>query len=222
MTNNMKIDAFEILDSIDQYVYCKNKSGVYIYANKSFSLIAGCRSHDDIIGKTDWDLPWKSEAKNYEESDLRVLEGNDLVRHEQFQPREGGTSRIILTKKQLHSDSGELIGIVGNFFDSDNTLILKAEGDFDEEKKRLHLGFTPEWLSFAEVRICFYLIHGFSAPKISEKTKISVSTVRYHIDNIKHKMQCDNKNDIPATAMKTGIAWKILSLQHVGELESER
>lgn len=218
----MNIDTFRLLDTIDQYVYAKDKSGVYIYANEPFAQIAGCRTRDEIIGKTDLDLVWRNEAKEYAECDRRVLEGRPLVRDEQVQLRKNGSSRIIITKKPYFSDDREIVGIVGNFFDTENALILETKGEFDQAKGRLYLGFTPEWLSFAEVRICFYLIHGFSAPKIAEKTGITTSTVRYHIDNIKNKMQCGNKSDIPAAAMKTGIAWKILSLQHVGDLDSQR
>lgn len=221
-TRSMNIDSLRVLDSIDQYVFCKDTSSTYIFVNEPFARISGCGSKDEVIGKTDRDLVWRRQADFYELSDREVLSGKSLVRDDQVQIRMHGSSRIVLTKKPLLSENGDIIGIVGNFFDSDNSLILETSGDFDEEKGRLYLGFNAEWLSFSEVRICFYLIHGFSAPKIAEKSGISISGVRYHIENIKNKMQCSTKGEIPSVAMKTGIAWKILSLQHVGELENER
>lgn len=221
-TKNMKIDIYRILDSIDQYVYCKDKAGVYVYGNEQFAHVAGLKHQKDLIGKSDRDLVWKNDFTDIEENDRTVLHGKTLSRYETIQTRKNGRVKIVLTQKPFYSDNGEIVGTIGNFFDIENSLILRTKGRFDEKKKRLHLGYTPQWLSFAEVKICFYLIHGFSAPKISDKTGITVSTVRYHIENIKDKMQCTNKGDIPAVAMKTGIAWKILSLQHVGELDSEK
>lgn len=218
----MKIDAMKILDSIDQYIFCKNIAGEYVYVNLPFARVAGFTLPEEVLGKTDRDLIWRQQADFYEESDRDVLNGNSVIREEQVQVRSDGSARIMMTKTPFLSEDGQIIGVVGNFFDCQNSLILEAKGEFDEQKKRLYLGFVPEWLSFSEVRICFYLIQGFSAPKISEKSGISVSTVRYHIENIKNKMQCGNKSEIPEVAMRTGIAWKIMSLQHVGDSVSEQ
>lgn len=221
MVTSMKIDTFRLLDSIDQYVFCKDRSGVYIYANEPFSRIAGFEDTKDIVGKTDFDLVWKSYAQKYQASDRQVIEGSSVDRKEHIQLRKEGSTRIIITKRPFYSDNGEVIGVVGNFYDIEDKLVVDTSGEFDEQRRRLYLEFNNEFLSFSEVKICFYLIHGFTAAKIAEKTNIAVSTVRYHIDNIKNKMGCGNKSEIPAVAMKTGIAWKILSLQHISELDNE-
>jgi PAS domain S-box-containing protein len=215
----MDIDLIRVLDSVDQYIFCKNKMGVYTYVNEPFVGISGFRSREDVVGKTDREMAWKKQADHYESSDLDVLNGKSIIRQEQVQLREDGTARIMMTKKPYISNDGNVIGIVGSFFDCQDHLILEAKGDFCEEKKRLYLEFVPEWLSYAEIRICFYLIQGFSAPKIADKSGIAVSTVRYHIENIKNKLQCNNKSEIPEVAMRTGIAWKIMSLQHVSDTE---
>lgn len=218
----MNIDACSILDAIDQYVFCKDLSSTYIYANEPFALLAGAQSKEAIIGKTDFDLVWKQDAVDYQLCDQQVISGKPLIKTEKIQHRGSASARIMLTKIPLRGPDGNIIGVLGNFFDCQHRLILEATGKFDEEKHRLYLEFVPEWLSFTEVRVCFYLIHGFSAQRISEKTGTSISTVRYHIENIKNKMQCSNKSEIAEVAMRTGIAWKIFTLQHVNEAMSER
>ena len=217
----MEFDPGKVLNSIEQYVFCKDKLGVYTFANDPFSEIAGFNSGKEIIGKTDKELIWHEQADFYNSCDKSVLSGIPLLRDSQIQIRKEGPTKIIITKKPYLSRNGDIIGIIGNFFDADNTLVLETTGDFDENKGRLYLGFTNEWLSLSEIRICFYLIHGFSAPKISSKTNLSVSTVRFHIENIKSKMQCSNKNEITEKAMKTKIAWKILSLQHISSIDDK-
>lgn len=213
--SKMTIDALKILDAMDQYVFYKDREGVYLYANEPFSRIAGVASPADIVGKRDCDLVWKQQAEHYEATDKAILAGKPCYRSEEIQDRANGSTRIIITRLPFRSECGNHIGILGNFFDCDNRLFLETTGSFDESKNRLHLEFVPEWLSVTEVRVCFYVIHGFSAQRIAEKTGTSVSTVRFHIENIKNKMQCDNKNEIAEVAMKTGIAWKIFTLQHV-------
>lgn len=218
----MNIDALKLLDRIDQYVYLKSVDGTYIYANEKFVHISGMATLEEIIGKTDYDLAWRDQAKDNEAADREVFAGKTIIKADKTQIRATGFARIIESKCPFRCDRGEIIGLLGNFFDCDNRLILETTGSFDEKKHRLYLEFIPEWLSLKEVRVCFYLIHGFSAQRIAEKTGTSVSTVRFHIENIKEKMQCANKNEIVEIAMKTGVAWKILTLHHANDPLNEQ
>jgi PAS domain S-box-containing protein len=211
-----------VLDRIDQFVFLKDTRGIYRYANEPFAKIAGLHSPADVVGKSDYDLSWCIDADLWSLGDSEVLAGKAIVRAEETYRNAGGDLKIIITRAPYRKDDGEIIGVLGNFRDCTGQLILETSGTFDEDKHRLHLEFVPEWLSAAEVRICFYLIHGFSAPRISEKTGTSVSTVRFHIDNIKNKMHCKNKSEIVDITMRTGIAWKIFSLQHVEDIGLSR
>ena len=204
------IDANLILDNIKQCVYIKDREGIYIYANAAFAAAAGMEAID-ILGKSDYDLTWHNQADYFRDDDANVLSGANLINVERFQTRKGGLKKIILSLQPYYLCE-ELVGVLGNFFDCESHLLLETKGIFDNNK--LFLEFVPEWLSAAEIRICFYLLHGFSASRISGKTGTAVSTVRYHIENIKTKMQCDSKNEIAETAIRTGVAWKIFSLQH--------
>lgn len=210
----------EILDSIDQYVYLKDKDSVYVYANEPFAKIAGFESRNDIIGKTDHDLIWKEQAKLIQKNDKGVLSGTPSIRSEETQTRKDGSKRIIITKIPYRSNNA-IVGVLGNFFDCGDHLILETSGEFDQVKRRLYLKFVPEWLSATEVNVCFYLFHGFSAAQIAEKTGTSTNTVRFHIENIKTKMQCSSKNQITEKAMTTGIAWKIFTLFHSDGLKEQ-
>lgn len=207
----IKVDHASILNGIKQHVYLKDENGVYFYVNESFSRISGMGARE-IIGKTDFDLVWRQQADYFREDDRNVLNGHSLINVERYQYRDSGLTKIMLNLTPYLSPSGSVVGVLGNFFDCDQHLIMEAKGVFDNNK--LYLEFVPEWLSAAEVRVCFYLLHGFSTAKISEKTGTTMSTIRYHLENIKNKMQCKNKSEITEVAMRTGIAWKIFSLQH--------
>ncbi len=206
----IKIDHEEILNSINQYVYVKDLNGIYVYGNDSFARISGLDS-TQLIGKTDFDLIWSTQADYCRHDDKGVLNGNNLINVERYQLHEKGLTKVLLNLLPFYSN-GEVAGVLGHFYDCNQQAILETKGTF--EKNRLYLEFVPEWLSAAEIKVCFYLLHGFSAARICEKTGTTISTVRFHIDNIKNKMQCKNKNDITEVAMRTGIAWKIFSLQH--------
>lgn len=54
-----------ILDTIPQHVYWKDSNLVYLGCNRNFARIAGVDSPENIIGKTDYDLPWNKEETEY-------------------------------------------------------------------------------------------------------------------------------------------------------------
>lgn len=211
LNDAVKIDHASILNCLKQYVYVKDENGFYIYANQAFIALTGLTS-EEIIGKTDFDLMWRHQADFFRNDDNGVLQGIPLLNVERYQTRANGLIKIMLNLVPYRSPNGEVIGVLGSFFDCNQHLISEEKGIFDNNK--LYLEFVPEWLSAAEVRVCFYLLHGFSTAKISEKTGTTMSTIRYHLENIKNKMQCKNKSEITEVAMRTGIAWKIFSLQH--------
>ena len=214
----MNTDTRLILDKIDQYVFLKDRNGIYRYANQPFAMIAGVDSPEGIVGKTDRELSW-TDAECWWVTDAHVLAGKSIVRMEEAYRCSARDFKFLITKTPYRNEKGEIIGILGNFLDCSGRLILETKGKFDENKLRLHLEYVPEWLSAAEVRVCFYLIHGFSTRRIAEKTGTTESTIRFHIDNIKNKMQCTTKSEIVETAMRTGIAWKIMSLQHADDFD---
>jgi PAS domain S-box-containing protein len=209
----MNVDMMSILNGIDQYVFCKNLKGEYIYSNKQFDRIAGLNDGDIIIGKTDFDLIWRDQAQAYRLNDSEILAGSEIIRKEYTQKRGDGFVRTIVTKVPFRSDSGETIGILGNYFDCEGILVLETKGEFDKSKGRLYFSHAPGWLSTPEIEVCFYLIRGYQTQKISSVLGKSTSTVRYHIDNIKNKLQCAHKSEITEVAINTGLAWKILSLE---------
>ncbi|MGD1873498.1 MAG: PAS domain S-box protein [Mastigocoleus sp.] len=63
-----------IIDSIPQSIYWKDNSCVYQGCNLNGAKSAGFTSPKDIIGKTEYDMPWaKDKADEYYKSDLEVM-----------------------------------------------------------------------------------------------------------------------------------------------------
>ena len=53
----MRID--EILFHVPCPIFWKDLTGVFLGCNKLFLPISGLNNYDDLIGKTDIELPWK-------------------------------------------------------------------------------------------------------------------------------------------------------------------
>ena len=61
-----------ILDDIPVGVFWKDKNSVYLGCNLWHSQVAGISSKD-IVGKTDYDMPWAGMASKYIDNDQQVI-----------------------------------------------------------------------------------------------------------------------------------------------------
>lgn len=112
-----------VVESIPQAVFWKDCNSVYLGCNKVFATVAGIGRPEDIVGKTDFDLPWsQEEAEIYRTHDHEVLQGNQATRYviEATRPAGGSPYWINTTKIPLTDAEGRVYGILGvceNFAD---------------------------------------------------------------------------------------------------------
>lgn len=109
-----------VLDTVPSRIFWKDKSLVYLGCNNLFAYDAGLKSNEEIIGKTDNDLPWgKAEAELYRSDDKKVIEsGLPKVNYEESQTREDGLETWLETNKiPLKNSSGDVIGVLGSYSD---------------------------------------------------------------------------------------------------------
>jgi signal transduction histidine kinase/CheY-like chemotaxis protein len=101
------------------FVYIKDIHSKYIACNENFALAAGAQSHHEIIGKTDYDLPWgATEANFFRTSDIEILSGKVKVNFEEQQLQNNGKTHTLLANKiPLYDEHRNIIGIYGNYFD---------------------------------------------------------------------------------------------------------
>ena len=87
----------------------------YLGCNQAFADMAGMPSPEDIIGKTDFELPWKREqAEFYRSVDSRIA-STGVAEKEYTEPiRDAdGTERWIKVSKQpMHDKSGNIIAVL--------------------------------------------------------------------------------------------------------------
>lgn len=108
-----------VLDCIPQAVFWKNKEGNFLGCNYQFSVDGGLSSSKEIIGKTDYDMPWKEEAKLYRADDHQVMaSGEAKLNIEEPITKVGNISRLLRSHKMpLRDAEGEIIGVVGTYED---------------------------------------------------------------------------------------------------------
>ena len=109
-----------VLDNIPQLVFWKDRNSVYLGSNANFAAAAGVDSPDGIVGKTDYDLPWKvTEAEKYRQDDREVMESRKpRLRFAETQLMADGKLAYVETNKiPLHDADGNVVGVLGTYED---------------------------------------------------------------------------------------------------------
>ncbi len=133
----------QILDTVPQAIFWKDKSGVYLGCNLVFPPAVGLVGTEQVIGKTDFDMPWpRKEAEVYREDDVQVVASGIPKRNivEQMQQVDGTRLWISTTKLPLLNAQCEVQGVLGVFEDITNRKRMEDElftSHVDLEKKVL-------------------------------------------------------------------------------------
>ena len=108
-----------IIDSIPNRVWWKDLNSVFLGANLSIAKDAGFSSPYEVVGKTDYELPWKDQADHFVSDDREVIEsGRAKLNIEEVLTRADGTTYWLETNKIPLTDlDGRIIGTVGTYTD---------------------------------------------------------------------------------------------------------
>ncbi|VEP13903.1 putative Histidine kinase [Hyella patelloides LEGE 07179] len=108
-----------VMNHIPQAIFWKDCSSIYLGCNQEFARDAGL-TPEEIIGKSDYDLPWtKEEADLFRDCDRRLMESNtpELNILEPQLQADGKQAWLKTNKIPLHNNLGEVIGILGTYED---------------------------------------------------------------------------------------------------------
>ncbi|MGM3307071.1 PAS domain S-box protein [Anabaena sp. WFMT] len=108
-----------VMDSLPMAIFWKDRNCRYLGCNRQLVLDAGISSPADIIGKTDFDMPWKDQAPLYQTGDRLVMESG-LPQFNLEEPFTNGEnlSRWLRTNKiPLLTPAGEIIGVLVSYED---------------------------------------------------------------------------------------------------------
>lgn len=118
-----------IIDNLPRAVFWKDRDLRIQGCNRIFASVAGLNSHLDLIGKTDFDMPWREHAEAYRSDDLHVM-NTRVARIDQEERNvngEGKESWVLTSKVPVLNKSGEVVAVLGMF--EDITERKKKEAD---------------------------------------------------------------------------------------------
>ena len=126
-----------VMDNIPQAVFWKDLNLVYLGCNQAFAEDAGLDSPDQIIGKTDFDMPWQEQAELYRADDQKVMdEGIAKLNYEE--PQTGPTGEVTwlrTSKVPMVDDDGNAFAVLGMYED------ITERKQVEEENERVRQRF---------------------------------------------------------------------------------
>lgn len=108
-----------VMDHIPQTVFWKDRNLVYLGCNQEFADDTGFSSPADIVGKTDFDMPWVAQADLYRADDQAVMDsGAPKLNYEEPQTTPTGEQIWLRTSKiPLRDERGQVWAILGMYED---------------------------------------------------------------------------------------------------------
>ncbi|MBP0005986.1 MAG: PAS domain S-box protein [Cyanobacteria bacterium SBC] len=107
-----------VLNAFPVYVFWKDRQSVYLGCNQNFARVAGLANPEEIIGKTDYDLPWtEKEAKAYRKDDREVMDSAIAkigIIETQVQA-DGRQAWLETNKIPLYDFDNQVIGVLGTY-----------------------------------------------------------------------------------------------------------
>lgn len=124
------------LDSLAGIHWWKDKDGVYRGCNDAMAEALQLESKNDIIGKTDYELPWTEQADELVDNDNIVMKTGKAQRakEEPVATPDGELHIFLVSKSPLRDGEGNIIGTVGNSIDI--TAQKKLEQELIQSKER--------------------------------------------------------------------------------------
>lgn len=173
-----------IVANIPGHVYWKDKNGVYLGCNNRQAESLGLKFGSEVIGKTDFDLPWARDvASTFRENDIRIMNTGETEIIEEDAQINGKKIIVLSQKTPLKNKDGEVIGILG--ISIDITERKQFELDLKEAKEKAEASnkAKTEFLENMrhDIRTPLIGIAGF-ASIISEEVKDP--KIKEYVDNL--------------------------------------
>ncbi len=135
-----------VIDHLPQAVFWKDRESRFLGCNQRMLEDGRLQSHDQIIGKSDYDLPWGAYAADYQADDQAVMASNTprLNAEEVLTQADGRKTWLRISKIPLRIDD-EVIGVLGIY--EDITEQKQQEGQL--RKFKMLADYAPDGIAIA-------------------------------------------------------------------------
>ena len=127
-----------VIDNFPGVVFWKDRQCNYLGCNQSFASSVGLKSSAEVVGKTDFDMPWtETETNNYLKEDRTVMKRAKAKLHivESLRQFDGQVKYVNTSKLPLRDSNNQVIGVIG--VSNDISTLKMAEQELIKMNKEL-------------------------------------------------------------------------------------
>ncbi|MDE1461636.1 LuxR C-terminal-related transcriptional regulator [Spartinivicinus poritis] len=192
----------EILNLPGVFAFAKNRHGKYTFASEAYAEAANIDSPQQIVGLTDYDMPWRQQAPELLADDKLVWSGHPITNQIETIPLSNRIVKVT-TSKAICESKQWIIGVAHEISDPQSSSFT-----IDKEKQVITLGppFQNTQLNRKEVDTLSLILNGLEAVEIAKKLGLSVKGIEHRTKIIKQKLKCENKKDLPTLCLKHNLS----------------
>lgn len=212
---------FKFFEQIPGAWGCKDKNSVIIYANHDYSKLAGLKHPKEMVGRTDFDMPYETVncAKLFRAQDKKVMEAGKPIRILDIHPFPNLLWKAYLvTKAPLQNNKGQIIGTIfhaenitnihtieiGSFLadlstaNNNHKLVIKEDYFMNDSS-------CPIKLTKRQSEVLFFLLRGKTLKQMAKILNISYRTIDEYLKELKCKFNANNKYELIDKAIHYGF-----------------
>jgi len=197
------------------FAWEKDRYGKYTYVNESYARAAGFDSPRSLIGKTDFEMPWRSLAEMFRQGDREVMKG-DIKRVIGTYEKEIMFDKVIdilVHEQPTYDSSGNVTGVTGSFVDVTAMTQLIQLQKFKIDDEGIHLGdeFAGEILTRSEILVFQAFVLNKTDAQIKVELGLNNNQYTALVNSLKKKFCCKTKQEMLVTAVRAGLPIRLFA-----------
>ncbi|GEM_PF-1289559 len=196
-----------VMDNIPQAVFWKDRQLRYLGCNQAFAEDTGLNLPQIIVGKTDYDMPWRTQAELYRADDQHVMDsGAAKVNYEEQQTTPSGETTWRRTSKiPMHDADSNVIAVLGMY--EDITEHKRVETALRENESRLRAIYegSNDAIMLLNAR-GFFDCNSYTLKLFGVASKEEF--IRFHPADLSPAQQPDGQDSQTASQQKIQIAYQ--------------
>lgn len=188
-----------VIEHVPGILLVKDLQHRFIASNASFEEFSGF-SPRQLVGLSDFDMPWSKHADIYISHEKDVLAGHD---YSVIEPLPGLKRVNLATKKCIIYDRhGVPSGIIATSVPFEPTVELYSptlKGDI------IRIADCGLGLTKTESIVLYLMLKGLKRSDVASRAQISASSYDFHVRNLKIKLKVSSTSEIIAAAYAQGL-----------------
>lgn len=206
-----------VLDSLPFICFWKDRQSIYLGCNSGTLIATKFKSEKDIIGKSDYEMPWRDAAEQIIAQDKLCLKGEVQFSSQSLVDAYGRKTTFLVQKGPLYDKKRKIIGIIGTGFNltkenyKEVGYLIKATGinitDIYSYLSSTNPGYEYQGIKFTkrQAQVISYILKGLSVEAVAKQIGVSKRTVEATIEQLKEKLECEKKYQIIDKAIEYGF-----------------